>query len=193
MRYTSQELIEAQLKRRLTGDEIVMLPFVAETAESFIEDQTETTFGDVAATQRYYDGGTSYISIDPCRDITYVKLVDSEETSLYSYDIDADLEVRPRNDTIKTWIEKRVGCFPYGVANIEVTAKFTSSPTTKVPSDIQYLATYLCSLMYKQLLTGELKRESIEGYSREWRDIIVADDQVVKTVLEKYTKNEVLI
>ena len=191
MEYTSQALIEAFLGRSLSANEIVILPYAAEAAEGYINDQIHTSFGDsTAPSTRYYDGGSRILEIDPCTDITKVELIDVDETSLHEFTKDEDYEARPRNESLKTWIEKRVGKFRRGVANVAVSATFSRG--SSVPKDIAWLATFLTARLFGKDIKEGMKSESIEGYSRQFADIIEHDSQA-QLVLNKYIQDEVLI
>ncbi len=188
MSYTNQTLIEAFLGRSLSSKETTLLDYVIEAAESFINDKIHTPFGDSAITTKYYDGGSKILEIDPCTAITKVAIVDSDGTVLYEYDED-EYEARPRNDTLKTWIEKRFDGFRHGIANIAVTANFTRG---EVPKDIQWLATYLSGRLLSKDVKEGLKAESIEGYSRQFSDF-TSEDTKAQMILNKYIEDEVLI
>jgi len=188
--YTDQDNIENLLSRDLTDAEVALLPIILDSIDAFINDELGGAYGSVSESTKYYDGGTKYLDIDSCKDITSIKSVASDESEIYDYDLDEDLESRPRNETIKNWIESRIGAFPSGVANIEVTAKFTLGDD--VPSDIEYLATYMASKYFGEAVTGELKKESIEGYSREWKEYKMTDNFVSST-LNKYKKDDFCI
>ena len=190
MSYTDQASIEAFLKRDLTGNEETLLPLILSSIDSFINDQVGGSFGEAEESTRYYDGGSKIIDIDPCIEITAVELVDREEDVDHTYVLNEDFEARPRNDIAKEWIEKRIGCFPSGVANIGVTAKFTISE--EVPEDIKYLATYLAGQLFSQNVQGNLKSESIEGYSRTFANLI-QDNQVLYMTLNKYKKDDIVL
>jgi len=191
MEYTSQALIEAFLGRSLSANEIVILPYAAEAAEGYINDQIHTSFGDsTAPSTRYYDGGSRILEIDPCTDITKVELIDVDETSLHEFTKDEDYEARPRNESLKTWIEKRVGKFRRGVANVAVSATFSRG--SSVPKDIAWLATFLTARLFGKDIKEGMKSESIEGYSRQFTDIVKNDSQA-QLVLNKYIQDEVLI
>ena len=191
MSYTSKALVEAFLERTLTSNETTLLDYIIDAADGYINDQIHTSFSDevIAASTRYYDGGSQIVEIDPCTDISKVELVANDESSLYEYIKDEEYEARPRNENLKTWIEKRIGKFRRGVANIAVTAKFSRGA---IPKDIQWLSTYLVSRLLGKDVKEGLKSESIEGYSRQFGDIIEQNSQA-QFVLNKYIKDDILI
>jgi hypothetical protein len=195
MAYTTQANVEAYLKRELTTDEENLFANQLKSVENWINNQIGGSFGDVSETTRYYDGsGESILSIDPVMSVTSVKLVDSEELEVEEYEMGIDYELRPRNESVFTWIDfGRIGCTPWGIANISVTGKFTLG---EVPDDIEYLATYIMAQLFTRqdnVSSGDLKSETIEGYSRTFNTIKeYSQDSVVQSILEKYTKDEVL-
>jgi hypothetical protein len=194
--YTQKEVLEAYLDRSLTNNEIALLPMLLEAVDSYINEEIGGSFGIVDSSTRYYDGGGSYIDIDPVyvdNDHTLtIKYVDEDyadvediETNEYTYG--------PQSSPLKTFIRVRNGRFGRGEANIAVTGSFTLSPV--VPKDIIYLATQLVAKFLSDEMKGEvsgLKSESIEGYSRTFRDFTTANEEY-SFILNKYRKDEVLI
>ena len=191
MAYTDQATVEAYLNRSLSSNEQTILPLAIAAVDSFINEEVGSTFSNTSST-RYYDGGVRTLVIDSVRSITKVELVDTDDsnTVLNEYDLDEDYERQPVNETVKTYIESRIGAFPKGIANIAVTGKFSLTDST--PDDIKYLATYLTAKLFQKAVTGDLKSESIEGYSRTFAEF-KAEDEVVQITLNKYTNDEVLL
>lgn len=187
--YTDQSTIEGILGRSLTSSEESVLSLLLTLADNFINDQLGGSFGTVAESTRYYDGGQRILDIDAVNTITKVALVYTDETDNYEYDTDEELEARPRNETTKTYLHSRIGKFPRGVANIAVTGKFTLGAS--VPDDIKYLAGYLIAKIFQNTKSGNVKKESIEGYSREFADY-KTNDELVVSILDRYDK-EILI
>lgn len=192
MAYTDKATVEAFLNRSLTANEETILPLAIAAVEAFINDALGASYASGDAVTRYFDGGRKYLLIDAVRDITKIELVDSDadNTVLHEYDLDEEYEQLPANTDVKTYIYKRAGAFPTGVANIAVTGKF--SLADDAPDDIKYLATYLVSKLFSKGVTGDLKRESIEGYSREWKTYST-NDEVVQSILNKYLDDEVYL
>lgn len=188
MSYTSQVNVENLLKRELTSEEEAMLSLIFDSVDKFIDEQVGGSFGAVAETSRLYDGkGDSILDIHPCYDITDISIVDSEGNVINEYDLDTELETRPLNETIKRWLERRGGYFPRGIANIRVTAKFSLGA---VPSDIEYLATYLVTKFYNDYISNNIESESIEGYSRKF-GTMTKEDFIVNSILEKYSSDAI--
>lgn len=188
MAYTDQEKIEDYLDRDLTTAEEGLLDLLIASIEAWINDQTGLVFGGSAVSStRYYDGGSKILDIDPVQNITKVCRVNNDETEDYEYELNIDFEARPRNATVKNWIEKRGGRFPKGVTNIAVTGQFALG--IDVPDDISYLATYLAATQIESSESGNLKSETIEGYSRTFSEY-KRDDAIVSSTLNKYTRND---
>lgn len=190
MSYTTIGNVQAFLRRDITEDEELIIPLLIKAVDSFLDTELEGSYGNTTPTTKYYDGGERILNIDPARDITKVAAVDRYENELFTYELNSYFECRPRNDTIKRWIEKRDGCFPKGIANIAVTATFTLGDT--IPDDLKYLATYLIVKLITENITGDLKSESIEGYSRTFKDFSTQDD-TVRFILNQYIDNLVML
>lgn len=185
MSYSSQSNVENLLKRELLEEEENVLDLVFDVVDKYIDEKVGGSFGIVTATTKLYDGnGERVLDIDPCTDVTVVEALDNDGDVIKTYDLDV-LRLRPINDTVKRWIELLNYGFIKGVANIRVTAKFSLGA---VPSDIEYLATYLATKYFSDYITGNLKSESIEGYSRTFGEMGM-NDFVVKSVLDKYTSD----
>lgn len=190
MSYTNQVNLENLLKRELTDEEGALLSLVFDAVDKFIDEKIGGSFGAVSATSRYYDSnGGTIIDIDPCYDITSVQVVDNDRGVLRTYNIttDREIELRPINDDVKRWIELRYEGFGKGLVKIKVTGKFSLGD---VPSDIEYLATYLASKFFNDYHNGNIESESIEGYSRKFSKM-GEDDFIVTSILDKYSTDEI--
>lgn len=194
--YTNQAAIEAILARSLTSWEVAQLDTLLGSIDAYINSEIDSAWGSLDPETRYYNGnGSSIIDIDPCHDITKVSGVDRVEVEDNDYIENSDYEAFPRSSEIKTWLQFRGMYLPYGVGNIAVTATFNLG--TSAPADIQYLAAYLATQMLSQVngSTLNLKSESIEGYSRTFRDTSEIDfstDKVVTGILDKYKSNSLV-
>lgn len=184
--YTTQTEVENYLGRDLTTTEAAIVANLIASVQAYIDDELGSGFGTVSETSRYYDGGSKILHVDPCYDITAVAAVDSLEVVMDTYLLNDEFEARPRNNTVKTFIEKRLGAFPKGVANIKVTAKFSRGED--VPEDIQFLATKMVAEAITNAENINLKSESIEGYSRTFVDKQM-QDAINKEMLDKYQQD----
>lgn len=189
MSYTSQANVEASLGRSLTSAEVVLLPLLLDAADAYINNYVHSTFGTPTPSTRYYQGGASIINIDPCYSITALAAVDNYETSLYDYVAGEYYEAGPKNESIKRWLWAR-GYFPKGLYNIAVSATFSLGAVT---NDIVYLATYLITRLLNNNSSGNLSQESIEGYSRTFKEWSESEDSVITATLSKYIQDDVLI
>ena len=180
--YTSQQNVEMMRGFNLSAEEALWFRVIEPAVQKFIDSQIGESFISIHET-RYYDGEGTIFNIDPCRNVSEVSYVNSDETVSSSLVLDKDFEARPRNEDIKTYIQFRGGKIPKGVTNIAVTADFGYG---EIPEDVKYLATYLCNLFIDQQITSGKTKESIEGYSVEFKTL--ADDKLVNMVLDKYKR-----
>lgn len=186
MSYANQTSVEGVLGRSLTTTEVAGLPLLLSAVDAYITSQTGRTFGAAVESTRYYDAEDSrMLDVDPfvvSEDVTEgdtttptarafeVFYVDADENKVR--DVDAsDFEARPRNENVKTWLQKRNGDWGSGctgnVTNVAVKAFFGGGA---VPADIQYAASYLAAQAIGSTTSLSLKSESIEGYSRTFAD-----------------------
>lgn len=193
MSYTSQTEIEAHMGRDLTAAEITMLPYVLAQTDKTIEDITGATFGSVAETSRFYDGGYRTLPIEPAYAISAVQVVDTDQANTVedTYDLGEDLEIYPLNDTPKTYLQKRSGRFPGGLGVIKVTGNFSN--TSSIPEEITGIATYIAAKSYSGSNTGDVQSESIEGYSRTYKQFDAKTDATVLAVLGSYAADDILL
>lgn len=190
--YTNKTLVEAFIKRELSVDENTLFNGYNSAVERYINEFVNGSFGSVVSSTKYYEGGSNIVNIDACQSVTAVNHVDTDETVLYEYDIDEDLELMPRNDTVKRWIERRSGVFPRGVGCIAVTAQFTLGT---VPEDIQYVATVMVGSLLVEGFRGKLTSEGIEGYNRAFavsleKGELSSKKEVIDAILGQYIKVE---
>ena len=195
MAYTTKEQVEAYIKRDLTTNELTLLPGLLVAIQAYIDSKIGGSFGTVAETTRYYSGNGRIIDIDACSDITAVKLIDNVQAVVYTYVLDEELELLPKNDDIKTFIEKRIGSFPYGKSNISVTAKYSLGA---VPDEIKYVATVMVGALVIEGVNPALISEGIEGYNRTFAVSLASGEiskkkEVIDTILESHAVEEVLI
>jgi len=196
MAYATQASVEGVLGRPLTAAEITALPALLASVDAYIESMTRRKF-ETPTTQstRYYDVEHSkLLDVDPfISDSTHafvLAYVDELENVIEVINT-GDYEARPRNDSIKTYFQRRstpwgTGC-THRVANIALTAFFGGGA---VPADIAYAASWLAANALGQTSSLSLKSESIEGYSRTFADA-TSSNSVIQATFDKY--HEVLI
>lgn len=167
MAYTDATQVSNFLQRALTAYETGELPNLIAAAKIWLDKVLGSTFDDVAATTRYYDGGVRNLDIDPCTAITEVKSINDDASSSYVYTEGTEYIAEPQNETVKRELRKRLSPFPRGVHRVAVTAKF-SEYDGGVPADIQIAATRLVAGLInsgKKANTGNVSSESLEGHS----------------------------
>jgi hypothetical protein len=186
--YITQAEFEAFLKRSLTTSEAASFAIVAGNAKAVIDTYCETNFdADVASSSRYYDGdGTSEIILDPCNTVTEVAFVDNTD-AVSGVVSETNYILEPRNNTIKWSLRLRAGRFSFGVANIKVTAKF-SSYDSAVPAEVKFACFKLCSDAYRN--ASGMESESIEGYSYKMRPLSDRDAEIT-SALSKFRREYV--
>lgn len=159
------EDLEARLQRSLTAEENSAFTGINEALQSTIESLIGSSIESVSETTRYFDGGVQHLAINPCTDITAVKLVDDDQTATYTYDT-SDYTKEPINKMLKTMLRHRSGAFVTGINNISITAKFSiagDSDSLNIVKDAM-----LDALVGEIQNNNNVKRESIEGYSIEY-------------------------
>lgn len=200
MGYTNRSLVEAQLKRTMTDNEMALFT-VADTAiKLWIDTKLGSAFDEVSASSRYYDGGVESLDIDPCTAITEVMAVNDDGSDSYEYTANDEYVAEPLNETVKRELRKRVGCFPSGKRRIKLTAKF-SEYVDDIPEDIQIVATRIAVAMLNTLNFdsggGVVGKESIEGHTLEFVsaqasiDKLAAKDPIVMMTINQ--RKEVLV
>jgi hypothetical protein len=113
---------------------------------------------------RYYDGGVQHLKIDPCTNLTALKLVDEDQAEIETIDT-SDYTAEPINKTLKTMVRYRYGKLYTGYNNMAVTAKFSIAGDTDVVNVVKNAM--LEALVSEIDNSGEIIKESIEGYSVE--------------------------
>jgi hypothetical protein len=191
MSYASQTTVENYLGRTLSASEIASLAYILESADRTINDRLGGSYGAVDVSSKFYDGGWRHIEFDSAYEVSAVEMVDSDTSNsvLETYIIGEDLELLPLNQTTKNYMVKRYGYFTSGVGNIKITGRFSLGAT--VPDDIVYLATYIASNMLINSQLNGIKKEAIEGYSREYTIFNADTDPEIARVLG--SRSEILI
>lgn len=192
MAYATKQSVESVLNRSLTSTEEAGLTSLLAAVDSYINSETGRVF-ETATEQatRYYDGENSrLLDVDPfVADDTHpfeVFYVDADENKTYDVDV-SDFEARPRNEVVKTYLQRRNGRWGSGLGNVAVKAHFGSGD---VPADIAYAASWLAAQFIGASKSLTLKSENIEGYSRTFADASKTNPVILAT-FERY--HEVLI
>jgi hypothetical protein len=165
MALITQSDIEARLGRSLTAEETTTFTIVNNALQSKVEQMIGSDVESVSETTRYYDGGVQHLPINPCTNITSVKLVDDDQVATDTYDT-TDYTTEPINKTLKTMLRHRSGAFSTGINNIAIAAKFSiygDTDTLNIVKDAMINA-----LVSEVNNSDNIKRESIEGYSIEY-------------------------
>ena len=165
MALITQSDIEARLGRSLTAEETTTFTIVNNALQSKVEQMIGSDVESVSETTRYYDGGVQHLPINPCTNITSVKLVNDDQVATDTYDT-TDYTTEPINKTLKTMLRHRSGAFSIGINNIAIAAKFSiygDTDTLNIVKDAMINA-----LVSEVNNSDNIKRESIEGYSIEY-------------------------
>lgn len=165
MALITQSDIEARLGRSLTAEETTTFTIVNNALQSKVELMIGSDVEAASETTRYYDGGVQHLPINPCTNITSVKLVDDDQVATDTYDT-TDYTTEPINKTLKTMLRHRSGAFSIGINNIAIAAKFSiygDTDTLNIVKDAMINA-----LVSEVNNSDNIKRESIEGYSIEY-------------------------
>lgn len=189
--YADQASVEGVLGRPLTTEEIAALPFLLSAVDAYINKTVGRTFGiDAEQSTRYYDVERSkMLDVDPfVTDDTHpfeLFYVDADENKQGTIDT-SDFEARPRNDKVKTWLQRRSSPWGSGctsnVTNIALKAHFGAGDA---PDDIKYAASWLAANAFGSTTSISLKSESIEGYSRTFADGQKTNSQI-QAIFDNY-------
>ena len=164
MALVTQSDLEKRISRTLTSDEASDFLIINAANQSYVERLIGSSLETASESTRYYDGGVQHLKIDPCTNISSVKIVDVDQTEIET--IDSDYYVKqPINKTLKTMLQNRYGKFYCGVSNVAVIAKFSIAGDTDTVNVIKN--SMLDALASEIDNSDEIIRESIEGYSVE--------------------------
>ena len=175
MSYATQSSVEGVLGRSLTTQEAAALPALLDAVDQYITGQTGRSWATPVEATRYYDVERSrMVDVDPfvvAEDKPFeVFYVDADEEKVQTID-SSEYEARPRNEAVKTWLQRRTGNWgsgcPSNVTNLAIKAFFGAGD---VPADIAYAAAWLAAHQIGGTSSLSLKSESIEGYSRTFAD-----------------------
>lgn len=193
--YTKQEKIEGILKRSLTDFEGEIVDDVIESVSEDIASYTGREWnsigfkGTIEEEVRIFDGdGGNDLYIDDFSEITQIELLDSQGSVYSTIDDVEDYILSPSNKPVKESVYLRGHRYPIGEGRVKVTGKFTSGP---VPADVSLVAAQLVAKFFTDTsLPAGLKKESIEGYTREFSSTMESDAQTQSIMmrLDKYKK-----
>lgn len=168
MAYTDATQVSNFLQRSLNAYETAELTNIIASIKVWLDKKLNSTFDQVNATTRYYDGGVRNLDIDPCTDISEVKALNDDGTDSYVYTEGTEYIAEPQNETVKRELRKRLSPFPHGIQRVAITAKF-SEYDGGVPADIQIVVTRLAAgiLNAGRIASqgGNVQSESLEGHS----------------------------
>lgn len=170
--YTNQTNVSQFLGRTLTANEIASLNnLILNAVDKWIDRKTQSTFADVPASTRYYDGGARSIDIDPVQSVTQVNSENNDTSDSYLYTENQEFVLEPVNDAVKRELRRRGSSrFPRGARRMAVTGKFTEYDYASgaVPADVVMAATRLAGgILNAGKLAGQgenLQSESLEGH-----------------------------
>ena len=193
MAYANKASVESALGRSLTASEEAGLEALLAAVDSYINKTIGTSFETPTEATRYYDVERSrMVDVDPF--VTgegkpfEVFYVDADENKVGSNVDESDYEARPRNETVKTWLQRRSGYWgsgcPSNVTNLAVKAFFGRGDA---PAVIQYAASWLAaqSISAQLGMSLSVKSESIEGYSRTFADM-TKDNVTITSIFDNY-------
>lgn len=172
MALVSQSDIEARIGRSLTATEASAFTGIRDAIESHVKSVIGSDIENVSPVTRYYDGGIMNLPIDPCTNITAVKIVDENYDDIETLTDDL-YALAPINSTIKQMVRYRPGRTPRGLNNISVTAKFSIYGDSDV---LAVVKDAIISAIESEIGNEEgIKSESIEGYSVTYMDSATKD------------------
>jgi len=168
MALLTQADLEAKLGRSLSTSEATNFTILNQAVQTQVEKLIDSGVESVSPSTRYYDGGVQNLPISPCTSITAVGYYDENQTLVQTLLTD-DYLAHPYNKTLKTMLRGRNVRFASGMSNLGVTAKFSiyeDSDTLAMVKDIM-----LDILTAEIENAGNVNKESIEGYSVEFKEI----------------------
>lgn len=174
--YTDATKVSNYLKRSLTAEETAILSVLADAATEWIDSYLETNYQEAEESTREYDGCEREIIIDPCKEVSAVKTLDSYGAVLNTLTA-TDYKMYPLNKTIKRSVRSRIGEIGGSIAGIQVTAKFTSLDTA-VPQSVVLAATMLVA-DYMQSDDYRVKSEETEGWKVAYDSLPQFTDKVL--------------
>lgn len=191
--YTDQGRIEAYLNRELSESEIVLCDDVISSISNLIDlycgrswlPVDETIDSEAETSTRLFDGtGSRELYIDDFVSIEEINILDSSGGVINTLNQNIDWVLYPLNKTPKQSIRLNTAIFLRGAGNIQVEAVWGSG---EVPQPIIKACTIMVANYFTKASKSGLKKESIEGYSYEMRDL-EAEDQDTLSLLGFYKK-----
>lgn len=179
MALTTVAKLADYLGRNLTTDESDYFTSTLSSAvDQYVEFYTNQSFTAGTGVDRYYDGGGDrWLSIDPFSTLTTVAIITNEEdgTDEVSETLTANDEyiAYPLNATYKNMLYRSAGTWPRGRRNIKITGNVGYSTP---PALLSHAATMLAAGYLDS--NKDLKRETIEGYSREFGEMTRDSDEL---------------
>lgn len=168
MALIAQSDLEARLGRTLTAAEASAFTVKNAANQAYIERYLGSSVESVSESTRYFDGGRQHIPIDPCTNISSVKIADDDLIVTDTLDT-TDYTLEPQNRELKYMIRWRSGRLPRGINNIQVTAKFSIYEDTDA---LNIVKNALLDMLVGSIPDNDnetsIKRESIEGYAVEY-------------------------
>ena len=193
MKYTTQENLENYLLTDIDPSFESQIEDWIEAISQYITSETGRVFvADTTASERHFDGNdTRFLPIDECISITKVEK-GSDQWGDTQAEITSYIKL-PQNYSAKSLpideLMLKDGYWLQGAMNHTITAKWGYSAS--VPKDIELAATILTSgVIYESLSgEGEIKTESIGGYSVTYKDERQwADFERAKQIIGQYRK-----
>lgn len=168
MALISQSDLEARLGRSLTAAEASAFTLKNAANQAWIERYLGSAVESVSESTRYFDGGLQHIPIDPCTNISSIKIADDDLIVTDTLDT-TDYTLEPQNRELKYLIRWRPGKITRGINNIQVTAKFSIYEDTDA---LNIVKSILLDMLIDQIPetdnANDIVRESIEGYAVEY-------------------------
>jgi len=165
MSLISQSDLENRIGRALTNEEASAFTIINTANQTYIERMLNTDVESVSPSTRYYDGGVQNLEIDPCTEVTSVKLVDAEYEIISTLALN-EYTVEPSSRILKTMVRNRYGKFITGMNVIGVSAKFSTFGDSDVTSIIKNALLDMASSTISN--SAGIVKESIEGYTVEY-------------------------
>lgn len=168
MALIAQSDLEARLGRSLTSAEASAFTLKNAANQAYVERYLGSSVESVDESTRYYDGGLQHIPIDPCTNVSSIKIADDDLIVTDTLDT-TDYILEPQNRELKYMIRWRAGKLIRGINNVQVTAKFSIFEDTDALNIVKnVLLDMLLGSIPETDNQNNIVRESIEGYAVEY-------------------------